>query len=74
MSQAILARYEDGVFKPDMPLHLPPNTRVRLVFEAMTEATPRSDDPWREIEQLWSDIDIDSGGPPPSRDELHDRD
>jgi hypothetical protein len=28
---------------------------------------------WREIERLWGDVDIDSGGPPPSRDELHDR-
>ena len=74
MSQSILARFEDGVFKPDTPLHLPPNTRVRLVFEPMTEATPRPDDPWCEIEQLWKDVDVDSGGPPPSRDELHDRD
>ena len=75
MSQVIVARFEGGVFKPDTPLYLPPNTRVRLVIEPLTSATSFADDAWLEIEQLWTDVDVDSGGPPPPRrDELYDRD
>ena len=33
MSEVIDATFEDGVFKPDTPIHLPPKARVRLVVE-----------------------------------------
>jgi predicted DNA-binding antitoxin AbrB/MazE fold protein len=64
MSQIIHARFEDGVFKPEDPLDLPPNARVRLVVP-MSDLGLESFAAWREIERLWGDVDIDSGGPPP---------
>jgi predicted DNA-binding antitoxin AbrB/MazE fold protein len=73
MSQIIHARFEDGVPKPEDPLDLPPNARVGLVVVPMSDLGPESFAAWREIERLWGDVDIDSGSPPPSRDELHDR-
>ena len=73
MSQIIHARFEDGVLKPEDPLDLPPNTRVRLVVVPLSALGLESVAGWREIERLWSEVDIDSGGLPPSRDELHDR-
>lgn len=74
MSQIIHARFEDGVLKPEDPLDLPPNARVRLVVVPISDPELESVAAWREIERLWGDVDIDSGGPPPSRDALHDRD
>ena len=73
MNQFIHARFEDGVFKPEDPINLPPNARVRLFVMPTTNLESESSRGWREIEQLWADIDIDSGNPPPSRDQLHDR-
>ncbi len=73
MNQIIHARFEDGVLKPEDPLDLPPNARVRLVVVSMSEPGSESAAGWREIEQVWCDVDIDSCGPPPTRDELHDR-
>ncbi len=65
MSQIIHARFEDGVLKPEDPLDLPPNARVRLVVVPMSDLGLESVAAWREIERLWGDVDIDSGGPPP---------
>ena len=73
MSHTIHATFEDGVFKPDTPLQLPSNTRVRLVVEPLTGEEPESTTAWREVEQLWDEVEIDSGGPPPTREDLHDR-
>ena len=64
MSQIIHARFEDGVLKPEDPLDLPPNARVRLVVVPMSDLGLESFAAWREIERLWGDVDIDSGGPP----------
>jgi predicted DNA-binding antitoxin AbrB/MazE fold protein len=73
MSHTIHATFEDGVFKTDTPLHLPSNTRVRLVVEPLTGEDPEWITAWRDVEQLWDEVEIDSGGPPPTREELHDR-
>ena len=75
MSQIIHATFEDGVLKPDVPLTLPSMTRVRLIVEPLTAAGHESekDAVLSELERIWDEIDVDSGGPPPSRDELHDR-
>jgi predicted DNA-binding antitoxin AbrB/MazE fold protein len=73
MSHTIHATFEDGVFKPDTPLQLPSNTRVRLVIEPLTATEPESVAAWRDLEQLWDEVEIDSGSPPPTREELHDR-
>ena len=72
MSQTIHATFEDGVFKPDIPLQLPSNTRVRLVIEPLAVGEPESVAAWRDLEQLWDEVEIDSGGPPPARETLHE--
>jgi predicted DNA-binding antitoxin AbrB/MazE fold protein len=73
MSHTIHATFEDGVFKPDTPLQLPSNTRVRLLIEPLIDGNPELVAAWRDLEQLWEEIEIDSGSPPPTREELHDR-
>ncbi len=73
MSQIIHARFEDGVLKPESPLNLPPNARVRLVVMSTSDLDLESLAGWRELERHWSDVEIDSGSSPPSRDQLHDR-
>jgi predicted DNA-binding antitoxin AbrB/MazE fold protein len=75
MSQIIHATFEDGVLKPDIPLAYPPMTRVRLIVEplATEESRPSEDAVMNEVERIWDEIDINSGRPRPSRDELHDR-
>jgi len=77
MSQIVNATVENGVLKPDAPLCLPSMSRVRLTIEPLTpsdeEAAPGQDSAWAELDRIWEDVDIDSGGPRPSRDQLHDR-
>jgi predicted DNA-binding antitoxin AbrB/MazE fold protein len=75
MSQIIHATFEDGVLKPDVPLAFPSMTRVRLIVEPLSAEAqePEEDAVLSELERIWDEIDINSGGPPPSRDELHDR-
>jgi len=52
MSQIIHARFEDGVLKPEDPLDLPPNARVRLVVVPMSELEPESVASWRVRSKL----------------------
>jgi predicted DNA-binding antitoxin AbrB/MazE fold protein len=75
MSQIIHATFQDGVLKPDVPLPIPSMTRVRLIVEPLsTEGHEEENDPvLSEIQRIWDEIDPDSGGPSPSRDELYDR-
>ncbi len=77
MNQIIHATFQDGVLKPDVPLEFAPMTRVRLIVEPMIspESTivPEPSSAWDDLDQLWTDVDVDSGAPRPSRDELHDR-
>lgn len=40
MSQVVTATFEDGVFKPDRPLDLSPNARVRLIVEDLPSLRP----------------------------------
>jgi len=77
MNQIINATFEDGVFKPDEPPTFPSMTRVRLTIEPLTgpEEGPTSE-PFSagdELERLWDEVELDSDGPPPKRDQLHDR-
>ncbi len=73
MSQVVHATFDDGVLKPDVPLDLAPQTRVRLLVEPLFPSEVGADDAWSELERLWDEVDIDSGGPPPACDSLHDR-
>ncbi len=73
MERTITAIFEDGVFKPSVPLDLPPHTSVRLTLEYPDIATSNDDRDWEEFEKHLDEISFDSGGPIPTRDELHDR-
>ena len=83
MSEVIDATFEDGVFKPDTPIHLPPKARVRLVVEV--DGDTRSEiDRYRNSEELkagaeqflaliWAST-YHSGGFKMTRDAMHERD
>lgn len=77
MIQIVVATVENRVIKPDTPVALPSMTRVRLSFEPLTlsdeEAAPGQGAAWAEVDRIWEDLDINSGGPPPKRDEFYDR-
>ena len=77
MYQIIHATFENGVLKPDIPLEFPPMTRVRLIVEPLPDpdfATPtKPSSAWSELDRLWEEVEIDSGAPRPSRDQLYDR-
>ena len=77
MNQVILATYQDGVLKPDIPLDFAPMTRVRLIVDSLLKpesATPQEQSStWSELDRIWDEVEVDSGAPPPSRDQLHDR-
>jgi predicted DNA-binding antitoxin AbrB/MazE fold protein len=73
MEQVVTAIFEDGVLKPDVPLGLAPHTRVRLTFEPLPSSASTEDSNWDELERLWDEVSIDSGGVRPTRDELHER-
>jgi hypothetical protein len=77
MSQIIIATVEDGLLRPDIPLALPSRTRVRLIIEPLPSAAfgtePDRGEEWREVDRIWDEMDIDSGGPPPTREQLYER-
>ena len=78
MNQIIHATFEDGVLKPDTPLEFPPMTRrVRLIVQRLTipeSVTPQErSSAWGELDRLWDEVEIDSGAPRASRDQLHNR-
>jgi hypothetical protein len=77
MSQIVNATFEEGVFRPDVALPFPPMTRVRLIVELLPDRKSPSDTAEdaaeTELNRLWDEIEVDSGGPPPHRDELYDR-
>ena len=75
MIQVTDATYENGVFKPDAPLDLLPQARVRLVVEPLPkndEATGRQQ-AWEAVQQLWQNSTLDSHGERLSRAQLHER-
>ena len=65
MSQIIHARFEDGVLKPEDPLDLPPNARVRLVVVPTSDPGLESFAAWREIERLGAMSTSTPVGPSP---------
>ena len=74
MAQVFTATFEDGVFKPDQPPDLPAQAKVRLIVEPMADATEVDRDAaWQELERLWEEVEVDSGGERLTRDELHER-
>jgi len=73
MSQTVLATFDNGVFVPDAPLPLPVHARVRLTIEQVAAKADGDDAAEDELEQLWKEATVNSGGVRPTRDELHER-
>jgi predicted DNA-binding antitoxin AbrB/MazE fold protein len=76
MSKVINATFIDGVFKPDEPLKLPPQTRVKLMIvdPIVEERSPEEvQKAWEEFDQVCEEISIDSSEPIMTRDQLHER-
>lgn len=73
MSQVITATFENGVLKPDERLALPAGTRLRLIVESVDMSPKGKDQVWQELEQLWEEESVDSGGVRFTRDQLHER-
>jgi predicted DNA-binding antitoxin AbrB/MazE fold protein len=76
MSKVINATFIDGVFKPDEPLNIPPQTRVRLLIvdPGIEEYSAKEvQEAWDELEQLCQEAPIHSDGVRPTRDQLHER-
>jgi predicted DNA-binding antitoxin AbrB/MazE fold protein len=72
MSQIVTATFEDGILKPDGPIHLPANTRVRVTIDSLDE-TQQSPEAWKELERLWNQIAFVPEGDLLTRDQLHER-
>jgi predicted DNA-binding antitoxin AbrB/MazE fold protein len=73
MNQVITATFEDGVLKPEGRLTLPSGTRVRLTVELLSGTPELENAAWQELEQLWEEANVDSGGVHFTRDQLHER-
>ncbi len=73
MEQIVTATFEDGVLKPDVPIALPPRTRVRLTLQPLPSPGPTDELSWDNLEKLWDEVTIDSAGVRPTRDQLHER-
>jgi predicted DNA-binding antitoxin AbrB/MazE fold protein len=73
MSQVITATFENGVLKPEGELALPAGSRVRLTVEVLGVSSEAKEAAWQELEQLWEEASVDSGGVRFSRDQLHER-
>jgi predicted DNA-binding antitoxin AbrB/MazE fold protein len=74
MNQAVTAIFEDGIIKPDQPLHFPEGARVRVIVEELKTVAPSDDKAWEEFDQLSDQLTLDSGGVRMTRDQLHERD
>ena len=72
MAQIIMATFENGILRPDEPLNLPAQARVRLTLEPLAEGLEVGR-AWLELEQLWDEAMVDSGGQRFTRDQLHER-
>ena len=75
MIQVIEATFENGVFRPDKRLDLPPQSRVRLVVEPLEDETEHAlrQQAWAAMEQIWQQSTINSHGQHLTREQLHER-
>ncbi len=74
MTTQIEATLINGVLKPDQPLPLPDQTRVRLTIEPIEDWSPeRARAAWEAIQARLRERPIHGGGVRYTRDELHER-
>jgi predicted DNA-binding antitoxin AbrB/MazE fold protein len=75
MAQVVEATYSDGMLRPDAPLDLHESQRVRLTIEPLSSLDgPKRSEALARLKEGIRSMNFRSGGPLPSRDELHDRD
>ncbi|MBO0696909.1 MAG: antitoxin family protein [Zavarzinella sp.] len=74
MTTQVDATLTNGVFKPDRPLPLPDQARVRLTVEPIPEWSPeRARAAWEAIRARLRQRPLHFGGQRYTRDELHER-
>jgi predicted DNA-binding antitoxin AbrB/MazE fold protein len=74
MTTRVEATFTNGVLKPDQPLPLPDQTRVRLTVEPIEEWSPeKARAAWEALQARLKERPINSGGLRFTRDELHER-
>ena len=73
MSQVTSAVFDGGVFRPDSPVGLPPETRVSLVVEPLDESNDAAAI-LAEFDAICDEIVVVSSEPHLTRDQLHERD
>lgn len=74
MTTRVDATLTNGVLKPDRPLTLPDQTRVRLTIEPIEEWSPdKAREAWKALLARLQERPINSGGMRFTRDELHER-
>jgi predicted DNA-binding antitoxin AbrB/MazE fold protein len=71
----VSATYVAGVFRPDQAVDLPENSRVQLIIqrEGKQLSAQEFDELWNEFDRLAEEFPIQTAGPMPTRDELHER-
>jgi hypothetical protein len=74
MTTQITATVVGGMLKPDQPLPLADQTRVRLTIEPIEGWSPEAARAaWESLQARLKEHPIDSGGVRYTRDELHER-
>lgn len=74
MTQKVEAIYTGGVFKPTSDLRLQDQQHVRLTVETIDEPVSDREGAVARLRAGIASMRFLSEGPPPSREELHDRD
>jgi predicted DNA-binding antitoxin AbrB/MazE fold protein len=67
------ATFENGLFRPDELMNLPPQTRVKLTVEPMEAFRRPTESDLDEFDRYCDDNPVVSREPYLTRDELHDR-
>ena len=74
MTTRVEATLTNGVLKPDRPLPLPDQTRVRLTVEPVEEWSPeKARAAWEALQARLRERPLHLGGKRFTRDELYDR-
>jgi|GEM_PF-4645217 len=77
MTTTLIATYADGVFKPESPVDLPENFKVKLTFHPPNDVKPAKPKPgspeaWDAYIQHLKELNFSSGEPRPTREELYE--
>jgi hypothetical protein len=73
MTTHVSATLIDGVFKPDDPVPLADQTRVRLTVEPIAERSATGALAWQALKARLKQRPVNSAGLRYTRDELHER-